>query len=156
MYDINVKEPSGLFTAGNYFSTNRALYGSLVATQGMQLAMSDNDKHLFLDDYDSPAPPFSVRMQDYYGQLDLTETSNFIEIYVNDDTSDCAGYGGMVTGEVIERFKKGVGNFTALRARCAPGHALMLTAVVDIDVLLLRQAIQIDFRNCTRGGDLYN
>jgi hypothetical protein len=144
-------EPAGLFGAGNIFLANNALYGNDVATQGMQLAMGNDATSLLVADYEAPAPAFSILMQDVYGQLVLSESSNFIEILVHENSSLCVNDHGAVSGEVIERFERGVGNFTALQARCAPGHSLLLTAAVDINILLLTQDFSLEFRNCSRG-----
>ena len=154
VYDFDtVGEPIGLMTAENHFTANKALYGENTATQGMQLFMPHADKYLLLEDYDDPAPPFSFRMEDYYNQLVVSESSSFIEILVHENSSLCVDDYGAVSGEIIERFQLGVGNFTALQARCAPGHTLSLTARVDTDDnQLLTQEFRLGFRNCTRGG----
>ena len=94
-------EPFRLSSA-NTFLDNFALYGSLVATDAMDLKLDDGNNY-YVTDYSSPIPPVNTYVVDYYKQVVKTEsgTDVFASTLIDNRCFESIGY---VTGDISEEF----------------------------------------------------
>lgn len=146
-------EPRGLWTGANVFaSSNKAMYGKFVATQGISLLMGNNDSTTIeITDYSSDVPSFSVQLVDYYGQAVLSQSER--EVTVSARSSQCHNSMGYLAGIFTEPWIQGSATFNRLQAYCAPGFELNLLLLYDslAGNLDPSRNLTLQYRPCVRG-----
>ena len=153
---VELLEPNGLMGSTNFFaSSNNALYGKSVATQGITLVLGNNNTNeMDITDYMSDVPPFTVILVDYYGQQVLSQSER--DVTVTARPSTCFRSEGYLAGIFIKSWNEGVATFDRLQAYCAPGYNLSLSITYNsiagnIDPT---RNLTLVYRPCLRGEHL--
>lgn len=147
-------EPVGLTWSGeggNSFSeSNVALYGPHHATEGSSLVT--DTVALDMLHYDRAAPAVSIWLQDYYGQVVLSDSQSSASVAVSSEVfSSCAGYPGFVSGTTTVGLSNGSAVFDALDPLCAPTFNLTLSVTSSLQSVSEPLLFRYDFRECDRG-----
>ena len=145
-----MEEPSDILTSNNFSSTNRALYGSTVATDAIRLVLADTNVYN-VSDYVTSVTPLDAHVLDFYGSMVRSDSSSLFVATVNSADAMCFQSAGYVTGGIFETSEKGVVNFTDLLSYCDPGYSLTVYITSADSEDQLRATAEFWFRDCITG-----
>lgn len=137
MYMSNMHEPYGMHAATFQCSnTNRALYGSNLSTDLMQLSIL-NSNPMYMNNYElESVPTIYIALQDYYSNPILNDQSSMIQFScynctsLNEDDAMTVDIGYVIVGKSID----GMVTFKTLEAYCSPGGEMYLHATSEVVV----------------------
>jgi hypothetical protein len=146
-------EPLGLQAGGNVFNdTNSAGYGPYWATEAHHLMLLDDGGVYVVVDYTDYAPLVEVKLEDWYGQVVVTDSTTIATVAVPPSESvTCDNEPGFVSGSTTVSFENGTAVFSALEPLCAPNHSLVLSITAPLITVTNDTFFEFDFRACSRG-----
>ena len=148
-----MEEPVGLQSGENFFDvSNIATYGHNFATEAHHVRLLEDQEEYYVSDYHSFAPPVSVRLEDIYNQVLITDSSTLVTTVVPPSEDDsCDGGPGFLSGTTTVSFQNGTATFKALQPLCAANHSLILAVTALLSTVSSDAVFEYNFRACTRG-----
>ena len=142
-------EPPWVTRDNIFVDSNRALYGSTVATEATYLH-PDTSNVYNITDYTEYTLPIVVHVKDFYGEVVRSEMSSFIFASVLSSVQ-CFKSEGYVSGGFIEPFRNGVANFSSLLAFCDPGYSMRVDMSAQVSGNFFQTSVTLSFRECVTG-----
>jgi hypothetical protein len=133
-----------------------SILGAYWATEAIRLEIFYNHTEnisnlIYITDYNSHVPSFTLSLKDYYGQKVVTEVLGSVQLFVPTDLpNNCQSFSGFIGGGIVQQFENGATNFASVEAYCAPGGTLFLNS--SSDLISNNAVIELNFRSCVVGG----